>query len=63
MARTNRRREADDVTNSKRSIKKGLRRNYRKNVKRKLQVFDYKNPEAWDDYDDDEAVEYIKGYS
>ena len=63
MARTNRRREADDVTNSKRSIKKGLRRNYRKNVKRKLQVFDYKNQEAWDDYDDDEAVEYIKGYS
>ena len=63
MARTNRRRESSEVVNTKRSIKKSFRRSDRKNSKRKLQEIDPKNPESWDDINDDEDDEYVKGYN
>ena len=63
MARTNRRREPSEVINPKRSIKKSSRRGDRKNSRRKLQEIDPKNPESWDDINDDEADEYVKGYN
>ena len=63
MARTTRRREPGEVVNPKRSLKRGIRRNHRKNTRRKLQEFDYKNPEAWDDINDDEDDEYVKSYN
>ena len=56
MARTNRRREPREVVNSKRSIKKSFRRGDRKNSRRKLQEIDPKNPESWDDIEDEEYV-------
>ncbi len=54
MARTNRRREPGEVLNPNRGTKKNQRRNSRKNNKQKLQEIDYTNPDAWDEYDDDE---------
>ena len=46
MARTNRRREPNEVVNTKRSIKKSSRRGDRKNLKRKLQEIDYQDPNS-----------------
>ena len=56
MARTNRRREAGEIVNSKRSIKKSFRRGSRKNSKRKLQEIDPTNPDSWGDIEDEEYV-------
>ena len=56
MARTNRRREPGEVLNPNRGTKKNQRRNSRKNNKQKLQEIDYTNPDAWDEYDDDEHI-------
>ena len=56
MARTNRRREPNEVVNTKRSIKKSFRRSDRKNSRRKLQEIDPKNPDSWDDIEDEEYV-------
>ena len=54
MARTNRRREAGEIVNSKRSIKKSFRRGSRKNSKRKIQEIDPRNSDSWDVDDDDD---------
>ena len=54
MARTNRRREPNEIMNTKRSIKKSFRRSDRKNSRRKLQEIDPTNPESWNDIDDEE---------
>ena len=59
MARTNRRREPGEVVNTKRSIKKSFRRSDRKNSRRKLQEIDPKNPDSWDDIEDEEF--YVRG--
>ena len=59
MARTTRRREPSDIMNPNRGIKKNQRRNDRKSSKKKLQEIDYKNPEAWDEYEEDSVV---RGY-
>ena len=56
MARTTRRREPGEVVNPNRSIKKSFRRSDRKNSRRKLQEIDPKNPESWDDIEDEEYV-------
>lgn len=56
MARTNRRREPGEVVNPNRGIKKNQRRTSRKSNKKKLQEIDYKNPEAWDDYEEEEHI-------
>ena len=61
MARTNRRREPNEVVNTKRSIKKSSRRGDRKNLKRKLQEIDYQDPNSWDNIDNEDF--YVKGYS
>ena len=45
MARTNRRREPDEVVNVNRSMKKKDRRSDRKNVKKRLQEIDVTDPE------------------
>ena len=63
MGRTTRRREPGEVVNPNRSFKKSSRRSDRKNSRRKLQEIDPKNPESWDDINDDEADEYVKGYN
>ena len=54
MARTNRRREPNEIINTKRSIKKSFRRGDRKNSRRMLQEIDPKNPESWSDIEDEE---------
>ena len=59
MGRTTRRREPGEVVNPKRSFKKSFRRSDRKNSRRKLQEIDPKNPESWDDIEDDEF--YVRG--
>jgi len=61
MARTNRRREPNEVVNTKRSIKKSSRRGDRKNLKRKLQEIDYQNPNSWDNIDEEDF--YVRGYN
>ena len=61
MARTNRRREPNEVVNTKRSIKKSSRRGDRKNLKRKLQEIDYQDPNSWDNIDNEDF--YAKGYN
>ena len=45
MARTNRRREPDEVVNVNRSMKKKDRRSSRKNVKKRLQEIDVTDPD------------------
>ena len=55
MARTNRRREPNEIINTKRSIKKSFRRGDRKNSRRMLQEIDPKNPESWSDIEDEES--------
>jgi|TARA_B100001964_G_C13948547_1_gene472237 hypothetical protein len=61
MARTNRRREPNEIVNTKRSIKKSSRRGDRKSLKRKLQEIDYQDPNSWDNIDNEDF--YVKGYS
>ena len=61
MARTNRRREPNEVVNTRRSIKKSSRRGDRKNLKRKLQEIDYQDPNSWDNIDNEDF--YAKGYN
>ena len=61
MARTNRRREPNEVVNTKRSIKKSSHRGDRKSLKRKLQEIDYQDPNSWDNIDNEDF--YVKGYS
>ena len=60
MAHTTRRRDPGEVENPKRSIKKSFRRSDRKNSRRKLQEIDPKNPESWDDIEDEEYV--VRGF-
>ena len=61
MARTNRRREPNEIVNTRRSIKKSSRRGDRKNLKRRLQEIDCKNPDSWDSMDEEDS--YVKGYN
>ena len=58
MARTTRRREPNEIVNTKRSIKKSFRRGDRKNSRRMLQEIDPKNPESWSDIEANEL--YVK---
>ena len=59
MARTNRRREPNEIMNTKRSIKKSFRRSDRKNSRRKLQEIDSTDPESLDDFEDENF--YVRG--
>ena len=59
MARTTRRREPGEVVNTKRSIKKSVRRVDRKNSRRKLQEIDSTDPQSWDDFEINEN--YVRG--
>ncbi len=61
MARTNRRREPNEVVNTKRSIKKSSRRGDRKNLKRRLHEIDCQNPDSWDNIDEEDF--YVRGYN
>ena len=60
MARTNRRREPDEVVNVNRSMKKKDRRSSRKNVKKRLQEIDYTDPDFGFD---EEEENHIRGYN
>jgi len=60
MARTTRRREPGEVVNTKRSIKKSVRRGDRKNSRRKLQEIDSTDPQSWDDFEINEN--YVRGF-
>ena len=60
MARTTRRREPGEVVNTKRSIKKSVRRVDRKNSRRKLQEIDSTAPQSWDDFEINEN--YVRGF-
>ena len=60
MARTNRRREPDEVVNVNRSMKKKNRRSDRKNVKRRLQEIDVTDPEFG--FEEEEG-NYSRGYN
>ena len=61
MARTNRRREPDEVVNVNRSMKKKDRRSSRKNVKKRLQEIDVTDPEYG--FEDEEEGNYSRGYN
>ena len=61
MARTNRRREPDEVVNVNRSMKKKDRRSSRKNVKKRLQEIDVTDPEFG--FEDEEEGNYSRGYN
>ena len=61
MARTNRRREPREVINPNRGTKKNQRRAGRKSTKKKLQEIDFQDPGAWDDYDDYEEENIVRG--
>ena len=60
MARTNRRRDPDEVVNVNRSMKKKDRRSSRKNVKKRLQEIDYTDPDFGFD---EEEENHIRGYN
>jgi len=60
MARTNRRREPDEVVNVNRSMKKKDRRSSRKNVKKRLQEIDVSDPDFGFD---EEEENHIRGYN
>ena len=60
MARTNRRREPDEVVNVSRSMKKKDRRSSRKNVKKRLQEIDVTDPEFG--FEEEEG-NYSRGYN
>ena len=53
VARTNRKRESDDVVNPARSIKKEDRRSKRKNTKMKIQEIDCQNLDSLNDFEDE----------
>jgi hypothetical protein len=61
MARTNRRREPDEVVNVNRSMKKKDRRSDRKSVKKRLQEIDVTDPEFG--FEDEEEENYSRGYN
>ncbi len=60
MARTNRRRDPEEVVNVNRSMKKKDRRSSRKNVKKRLQEIDYTDPDFGFD---EEEENYSRGYN
>ena len=60
MARTNRRRDPEEVVNVNRSMKKKDRRSSRKNVKKRLQEIDYTDPDFGFD---EEEENHIRGYN
>ena len=60
MARTNRRREPDEVVNVNRSMKKKDRRSDRKNIKKRLQEIDVTDPEFG--FEEEEG-NYSRGYN
>ena len=60
MARTNRRRDPDEVVNVNRSMKKKDRRSSRKNVKKRLQEIDVTDPDFGFD---DEEDNHVRGYN
>tara|TARA_Y100001938_G_C8081786_1_gene429598 strand:+ start:1707 stop:1883 length:177 start_codon:yes stop_codon:yes gene_type:complete len=57
MARTNRRREPEDVANPNKSMKKNNRRSNRKNFRNNIKKIDYSRLE-----NDEDDVSFIKGY-
>ena len=57
MARTNRRREPDEVSNPNKGTKKNQRRTNRKNLKNSIKKIDYSRL----DFEEDEMM-YIKDY-
>lgn len=57
MARTNRRREPEDINNPNKGTKKIQRRSDRKNIKNNLKKMDYST-----DLDEEEAY-YSRGYN
>ena len=60
MARTNRRRDPEEVVNVNRSMKKKDRRSSRKNVKKRLQEIDITDPDFGFD---EEEENHIRGYN
>ena len=58
MARTNRRREPDEVSNPNKGTKKNQRRTNRKNLKNSIKKIDY----ARLDFEEEEDMMYTKGY-
>ena len=56
MARTNRRRDNEEVVNPHRASKKIDRRNNRKNIKRKINEIDTQHIDEWEDDDDDKYI-------
>ena len=60
MARTNRRRDPEEVVNVNRSMKKKDRRSSRKNVKKRLQEIDVSDPDFGFD---EEEENHIRGYN
>ena len=60
MARTNRRRDPEEVVNVNRSMKKKDRRSSRKNVKKRLQEIDVTDPDFGFD---DEEDSHVRGYN
>jgi len=60
MARTNRRRDPEEVVNVNRSMKKKDRRSSRKNIKKRLQEIDVTDPDFGFD---DEEDNHVRGYN
>tara|TARA_B100000745_G_C19896837_1_gene300216 strand:+ start:368 stop:547 length:180 start_codon:yes stop_codon:yes gene_type:complete len=58
MARTNRRREPDEVSNPNKGTKKNQRRTNRKNLKNSIKKIDYSRL----DFEEEEDMMYTKGY-
>tara|TARA_A100001515_G_scaffold5288_1_gene4859 strand:+ start:11876 stop:12052 length:177 start_codon:yes stop_codon:yes gene_type:complete len=58
MARTNRRREPEDITNPNKGTKKIQRRSNRKNLKNNLKKMDYSAIDV-----DEEEVSFTRGYN
>ena len=52
MARTNRRRDNEEIVNPHRASKKIDRRNNRKNIKKKINEIDTQHLDEWDDDDE-----------
>ena len=56
MARTNRRRDNEEVVNPHRASKTIDRRNNRKNIKRKINEIDTQHLDEWEDDEDDKYI-------
>ena len=56
MARTNRRRDNEEIVNPHRASKKIDRRNNRKNIKRKINEIDTQHLDEWEDDEDDKYI-------